>query len=81
MGENNRCQAIFPPLRSMRSVDLLWKWAKTVHTRNLTPSYGQNRDVQSHWRVQERCTISAQPLRVGGALLDDVSETGKLKYC
>lgn len=49
VAENNRWQAIFPPLRSMCCVPLLCKWAKTVHIRNLTPSYGQNSDVQSSW--------------------------------
>lgn len=39
----------YPPLRSTCSVVLLWKRAKMVHIRNLTPSYGQNSDVQSHW--------------------------------
>ncbi len=68
----------FPPLRSMCCVALLWQWANAVHTTNLTPSYGQNSDVQSYWRIHEHCTISAQPLGVGVSLPDDVSDKGKM---
>ena len=70
---------ISPLLRSVCCAALLWKWAKTVHIRNVTPSYGRNSDVQSYLCTHEHCTISAQPPRVGVTLPGDVSAERKMK--
>ena len=48
MGENYCCQAIFPPpVRSMCSVVLLWKWAKT----------GAYKKLDSLLWTKKRCSV------------------------
>lgn len=68
-----------PLLGSACSAVMLWKWSKTAHLRNSTPSHGENSDVQSYWCKLVHCTISAQALGVGGTMPGDVSAKRKMK--